>query len=174
MDEENIIQRCREGDIMAYRWLYERYEQPFLRTAARMLGRQQEAEDAVQETFLKLHRGIHLYRSGSKFSSYFFRILLNTCYDIIRKRGPEQSEDFDKAGLSHHTSVELRHSLEQAIASLPDQMRACFVLFAVEGLNQAEIAQILGINIGTVKSTIHWARSKLRDWLAVTGKEVTA
>ena len=136
MDEEAIVQRCRNGDIMAYRWLYERYEQPFLRTAA--------------------------------------RILLNTCYDILRKRGPEQSEDFDKAGLSHQSSVELRHSLEEAIASLPDQMRACFVLFAVEELNQAEIAQILGISLGTVKSTLHWARAKLRNWLAVSGKEVTA
>ena len=173
MDEEIIIQRCREGDIMAYRWLYERYEQPFLRTAARMLGRPQEAQDAVQEAFLKLHRGIHHYRSGSKFSSYFFRILLNSCYDIIRKRGLAQSEDMDKASLSHQPSIELRHSLEEAIASLPDQMRACFVLFVVEGLNQAEIAQILGIRVGTVKASVHWARSKLRNWLSVSSKEVT-
>lgn len=159
---------------MAYRWLYERYEQPFLRTAARMLGRQQEAEDAVQETFLKLHRGIHLYRSGAKFSSYFFRILLNTCYDMLRRRSPEQSEDFDKAGFSHQPSMELRHSLEEAIAALPEQMRASFVLFAVEGFSQAEISDILGISIGTVKSSIHWARSKLRKWLAGSGKEVSA
>lgn len=71
MDEEAIVQRCKEGDLMAYRLLYERYEQPFLRTAYRMLGRQQDAEDAVQDTFLKLHRGIRHYKCGSRFSTYF-------------------------------------------------------------------------------------------------------
>ena len=58
MDFEAIVQRCKEGDMTAYYLLYERFEQPFLHTAIRMLGRQQDAEDAVQETFLKLFRGI--------------------------------------------------------------------------------------------------------------------
>ena len=174
MDEEAIVQRCKEGDLMAYRLLYERYEQPFLRTAYRMLGRQQDAEDAVQDTFLKLHRGIRHYKCGSRFSTYFFRILLNSCYDILRKRGPEMTKDFDKSRPSHHPATELRHSIAEAIASLPDQMRACFVLFAVEERRQDEIAQILGISVGTVKASIHRARAKLRTWLSVSGKEVKA
>jgi len=174
MDEEAIVQRCKEGDLMAYRLLYERYEQPFLRTAYRMLGRQQDAEDAVQDTFLKLHRGIRHYKCGSRFSTYFFRILLNSCYDILRKRGLEMIKDFDKSGPSHHSTTELRHSIAEAIASLPDQMRACFVLFAVEERRQDEIAQILGISVGTVKASIHRARAKLRTWLSVSGKEVKA
>jgi len=174
MDEEAIVQRCKEGDLMAYRLLYERYEQPFLRTAYRMLGRQQDAEDAVQDTFLKLHRGIRHYKFGSRFSTYFFRILLNSCYDILRKRGLEMIKDFDKSGPSHHSTTELRHSIAEAIASLPDQMRACFVLFAVEERRQDEIAQILGISVGTVKASIHRARAKLRTWLSVSGKKVKA
>jgi RNA polymerase sigma-70 factor (ECF subfamily) len=173
MDEEAIVQKCKEGDLMAYRLLYERYEQPFLRTAFRVLGRQQDAEDAVQETFLRLHRGIHHYKSGSRFSTYFFRILLNSCYDILRKRGPEMIKDFDKSGPSHHPATELRHSIAEAIASLPDQMRVCFVLFAVEGCKQDEIAQILGISVGTVKASIYRARAKLRTWLSDSRKEAT-
>jgi RNA polymerase sigma-70 factor (ECF subfamily) len=174
MDEEIIVQRCKDGDLMAYRLLYERYEQPFLRTAIRMLGRHQDAEDAVQETFFKLHRGIYNYRSGSRFSTYLFRILLNSCYDILRKRGPELTGSLDQAGLFHHSSSEVYHSIEEAIASLPDRMRACFVLFAVEQFKQDEIAEILGISIGAVKASIHRARSKLRAWLAISRKEVKA
>jgi len=173
MDEEAIVQRCKEGDLMAYRLLYERYEQPFLRTAFRVLGRQQDSEDAVQETFLRLHRGIHHYKSGSRFSTYFFRILLNSCYDILRKRGPELGRDFDTNDFSHQPSTELKQSIEQAIASLPEQMRTCFVLFAVEGFKQDEIAQILGISVGTVKASIHRARIKLRTWLSDSLKEAT-
>ena len=173
MDEEAIVQKCKEGDLMAYRLLYERYEQPFLRTAFRVLGRQQDSEDAVQEAFLKLHRGIRHYKSGSRFSTYFFRILLNTCYDILRKRGPAQNEDFDVANLSHQPSIELKQTIDQAIASLPEQMRACFTLFAVEQFKQDEIAQILEINVGTVKASIHRARIKLRTWLSYSRKEGT-
>jgi RNA polymerase sigma-70 factor (ECF subfamily) len=171
MDEESVVQRCQQGDLMAYRMVYDRYEQPFLRTAFRMLGRQQEAEDAVQDTFLKLYRGIHHYKSGSRFSTYIFRILINSCYDMLRKRNPEVSADLDQTGFNHQPSSELRHSIQEAVAALPDQMRACFVLSAVEGLKQEEIAQVLGINVGTVKATIHRAKAKLRAWLSASRKE---
>ena len=175
MDEEAIVQRCKEGDLMAYRLLYERYEQPFLRTATRMLGRQQEAEDAVQETFLKLHRRIQHYKSGSRFSTYFFRILINSCYDMLRKRGPESSGESDLSFISHHSPREtgLRASIEEAITSLPERMRDCFVLFAVEEFRMDEIAQILQISIGTVKASIHGARMKLRSWLSDSPEETT-
>jgi RNA polymerase sigma-70 factor (ECF subfamily) len=175
MDEEATIQRCKEGDMTAYRLLYERYEQPFLRTAVRMLGRQQEAEDAVQEAFLKLHRGIQNYKSGSRFSTYFFRILINSCYDILRKRGPASSREFDLNDLSHHPSYDtgLRVPIEEAISSLPERMRVCFELFAVEELRMDEIAQVLEVSIGTVKASIHRARAKLRAWLLDSQKETT-
>jgi RNA polymerase sigma-70 factor (ECF subfamily) len=171
MDEEAIIEKCKRGDLMAYRMIYERYEQPFLRTAFRMLGRQQEAEDAVQDTFLKLYRGIHHYRSGTRFSSYIFRILINSCYDILRKRSPEVSLDLNKTEHYHQPSGETRHSIKEAITALPDQMRACFVLFAIEGFKQEEIAEVLGIKVGTVKATVHWAKARLRTWFSTSRKE---
>ena len=175
MDFEAIVQRCKEGDMTAYYLLYERFEQPFLHTAIRMLGRQQDAEDAVQETFLKLFRGIRHYKRGSKFSTYFFRILINTCYDILRKKGPAGYEDIDPSTLSDHPSedVGLRISMDQAISALPERIRLCFVLFAVEGMKMDEIAQIMGIRLGTVKASIHRAREKLRAWLSDSRKEMT-
>jgi RNA polymerase sigma-70 factor (ECF subfamily) len=171
MDEEAIIERCREGDLAAFRRLYERYEQPLLRTASRLLGRRQDAEDAVQETFIKLYRRIDLFQSGSKFSTYLFRILINTCTDILRKRTPETALDPDREDPGARSGHELRFSLEEAILSLPDRMRACFVLFAVEELDQAEIARILEISVGAVKAHVHRARIRLRDWFSFSREE---
>lgn len=172
MDEEAIVRRCREGDLMAYRSLYERYEQPFLRTAMRLVGRQQDAEDAVQETFLKLYKKIHHYRSGSNFSTYFFRILINSCLDILRTRRPETALDAASPALGRDSFHELRYSIEQAISALPEQMRACFVLFAVEELKQEEIAGILEISVGAVKAHVHRAKARLRARLSHSREEV--
>ncbi len=164
MDEEQTIERCRAGDLAAYRQIYDRYGQPLLRTAARMLGRPQEAEDAVQETFLKLFRGINGFRSGSRFSTYLFQILHNTCLDMLRRRKPAV-EVSEMDALGARPSHELAHSLAQAVDSLPEQMRASFVLFAIEEYSQEEVAEILGVSVGTIKASVHRARKKLRAWL---------
>ena len=164
-DEREIIERCRAGDLDAFRQVYNRYGQPLLRTAARILGNPQEAEDAVQETFLKLFRGIGGFRSGSRFSTYLFQILHNTCMDVLRKRKPAADvEDMDILGAP--ASHELAHSLARAVDGLPRQMRSCFVLFAVEEYSHEEVADILGVSVGTVKASVHRARKKLRAWLS--------
>jgi len=173
-EEQEILQRCRRGDLPAYRLIFERYEQPFLRTAWRLLGRRQEAEDAVQETFLKFHRRIGQYREGSKFSTYFFRILINTCTDILRKRRREPAGPLEEPVTGASSSHELRHSIERAIDGLPERMRSCFLLFAVEELSQEEIAGILEISVGAVKANIHHARVKLRESLAASRREVAS
>jgi len=165
MDEEQIIERCRAGDLNAYRRIYDRYGQPLLRTAMRLLGRPQEAEDAVQETFLKLFRGLGGFRSGARFSTYLFQILHNTCVDMLRKRKPAAGDVTEMDVLGVPSSHELAHSLTQAIDGLPGQIKACFVLFAVEQYSQEEVADILGVNVGTVKISVHRARKKLRAWL---------
>lgn len=167
MDEAQTIERCRAGDLAAYRQIYDRYGQPLLRTATRMLGRPQEAEDAVQETFLKLFRGIGGYQSrgGAKFSTYLFKILHNTCLDVLRRRKSAGEGETDVDILGASPSHELAHSLAQAVDRLPGQMRACFVMFAVEEFSQEETAEILGVSVGTVKASVHRARGKLRAWL---------
>ena len=166
--EAAAIARCVEGDVSGYRWLYDRYGQPLLRTAWRILGRREEAEDAVQDTFLKLHRYIGNFRTGSTFSTYLFRILINCCTDIHRKREagrPESATDMD---IPVHSGHEVRHVLDEAVAALPSQMKACFVLCAVEEFSYEEAAGMLGVHIGSVKASVHRARKKLRDWLAVS------
>ena len=164
-DEEQIIERCRAGDLGAYKGVYDGYGQPLLRMAMRLLGRPQEAEDAVQETFLKLFRGINGFRRGGRFSTYLFQILQNTCVDMLRRRKPTAAEITEIDVLGARSSNELAHSLAQAVDGLPGQMKSCFVLFAVEQYSQEEIADILGVSVGTVKTSVHRARKKLRDWL---------
>ncbi|MDH4197629.1 MAG: RNA polymerase sigma factor [Candidatus Aminicenantes bacterium] len=167
-EEAEAIARCVRGDISGYRWLYDRYGQPLLRSAFRILGRREEAEDAVQDTFLKLYRHIGNFKTGSRFSTYLFRILINTCTDILRKREaghPASTTDMD---VPVHSGHEVRHALDEAVTALPERMRACFVLCAVEEFTYVEAAGMLGLHIGSVKVSVHRARKKLRDWLAAS------
>jgi RNA polymerase sigma-70 factor (ECF subfamily) len=166
-DEIAILERCRAGDLDAYRRIYERYEQPLLRTAWRMLGRRQEAEDAVQETFLKLYRSLASYRHGSVFSTFLFRILINTCTDMLRKRRHVEFADWDAEALpaAPGTDAPVSAHLAQAVDRLPGRMKTCFLLNAVEEFTLRETAEMLSINIGSVKTNVHRARKKLRSWL---------
>jgi len=167
-EEAEAVARCARGDVSGYRWLYDRYGQPLLRSAFRILGRREEAEDAVQDTFLKLHRHIGQIKIGSTFSTYLFRILINTCTDILRKREagyPVSTTDMD---IPVHSSHEIRHALDEAVTALPERMKACFVLCEVEEFSYAEVAGMLGLHIGSVKVSVHRARKKLRKWLAAS------
>lgn len=166
MNEVELVQKCQEKDLSAFKMIYDRYEQPLLHTAFRMLGQQQDAEDAVQTTFLKLYRGIQSFRSDSKFSTYLFRILLNVCFDMLEKRKNKIIQVFKKTDLSYRPKNHLKLRLEEAIGKLPERMRACFVLFAVEDIQQNEIAQILNLSVGGVKSNIFQAKARLRAILS--------
>ena len=172
MNERQIISRCKDNDLDGYRLLYDRYARSLLHTAFRMLGQLQEAEDAVQMTFTKLFKGIQNYRLDSKFSTYLFRILLNTCFDLLKKRKYVTLNPLGDSEPGGRSRSEQRFELEQAIDRLPHQMKACFVLFAVENMKQDEIAEVLNLSVGGVKSNIHHAKIKLRALLAPEYGEV--
>jgi len=159
--DHELVTRCQRGDMQAYQALFHRFEQPMLRLGLRMLGQQQDAEDAVQTTFLRLHKSIHGFAFRSTIGTYLFRIMMNTCLDMLKKRKqllvPDQT-----AEPSYTPQETLRLKLEQQITKLPDRMRACFVMFAVEGFKQQEIADVLSLSIGTVKAHIHEAKQRLR------------
>ncbi len=166
MNESEIIQRCQQHDLGAYKMIYDRYKQPLLHTAQRILSLQQDAEDAVQMTFLKLYRGIRNYNYSSKFSTYLFRILMNVCFDTLRKRKRVRVHPLEEAHASYHSRHEEKMLLEEAILALPKRMRACFILFAVEELKQDEIAEVLNITPGAVKSSVYHAKARLRARLS--------
>lgn len=172
MQEDQIIRNCQEDDMGAYKMIYDRYEQPLLHTALRILGQRQDAEDAVQMAFIKLYRNIQNYHFGAKFSTYLFRILINTCFDLLKKRSRLKTLNVDLEQLVSHSPPETNIDLENAILKLPERMRACFVLYAVEGVPQNDIADILRLSVGGVKSNVHHAKKKLRTLLAYPLSEV--
>jgi len=166
MTENEIVRRCQEGDLSAFKQIYERYEQPLLNTALRMLGQQQDAEDAVQVTFTKLYRGVGNFRFQAKFSTYLFRILMNVCYEQLAKKKKMKLQELDTVEPSHNPGQDLRLQIDQAISQLPGRQKACFVLFAIEGLKQFEISDILGMSLGGVKANIFHAKKRLRVLLS--------
>jgi RNA polymerase sigma-70 factor (ECF subfamily) len=153
-----------------------------------LLGNTGDAEDAVQEAFLKIYRGAKTFRGGAAFSTWTYRVLVNTCYDALRRRKSRPvaaSLDADLAasgrgalsgaappGADHP----LRLALEKAVARLHPRHRAVFLLFAVEGFTHGEIGRILGIPEGTSKTFLFEAKKKLQRWLKpqVSGERVAA
>ena len=142
--------------------------------AMNLLGNAHDAEDVVQEVFLKVHRNIASFRGQSAFSTWMYRILLNACYDLRRKRMRRQelpelepTEDAPApeppAPMSNHP---LRLALERAVAELRPTLRSVFLLFEVEGFRHSEIAAMLQITETSSKNALYQAKQELRRILS--------
>ena len=144
--------------------LYEHYVKTIYGFCLRMLNNKQDSEDAVQTIFHNLYLKISQFTFTSQFSTYLFAITRNVCNDIISKR-PNMNEDLEKATYSAVHTPEFKEDLAIAISRLPTKTRECFVLFAVQGYPQSEVAKLLNIEVGTVKALVFQARRKLIAWL---------
>ncbi|MBV9493499.1 MAG: sigma-70 family RNA polymerase sigma factor [Acidobacteria bacterium] len=153
-DEDlRLAAACAAGETNVFERLYRTYGERMKSIAYNHLGNASDAEDAVQETFLKVHRAAGSYSGEASFSTWIYRILVNTCYDLLRKRRrrPEETPIDDMAGFERSgPSVDeaKRMTLRKLLATLPEQRRSVFTLFEIEGLSHAEIANILGISEG--------------------------
>jgi len=163
-NEQDLVTRCQNGEIKAFRELYDLHGTMLFSIAMRILGKKEDAEDAMQNAFSKLFRSIQQYRFQAKFNSYLVRILINSCYDIIEKR-KQPYEQIEEVEYSIESYPDLKMALEKAISWLPLKMRECFILFAVEGFKQSEISEMLEISEGTVKAHIFQAKVKLKEIL---------
>jgi RNA polymerase sigma-70 factor (ECF subfamily) len=171
-NESEIIARCCEGEIDSFREIYNHFREPLYRVAFRMIGSKEDAEDALQMMFIKLYQNIKQFRGQSKLSTYLYQILLHTCYDLRRSKKIVTNQPLKETDLFYKPQNELQLQLEEALQQLPDKMKECFVLFAIEGFKQFEIAEIMGISTGTVKAHIFQAKEKLRDLLSERESEV--
>jgi len=168
-NEDQVVRRCQQGDLQAFESLYRHYETPMLRIAHRLMGNRQDAEDALQNAFVKLYRKVGRYTFRSSFSTWFYRVVVNTCYNMLKADKTRSSVSLEKvAEIAREPQVEIGVHLEDAIACLPPRMKTCFVLFAVEGFKQREIAEILDTREGTVKAQVFAAKSRLREILGET------
>jgi RNA polymerase sigma factor (sigma-70 family) len=180
MDEAALIQEAQKGDVSAYNRLVLHYQQAVYNVAYRIMGEPQAAEDATQEAFISAYNALNRFRGGS-FKAWLMRIATNACYDELRrrKRRPQSSldeltqdnESFaflrspEEGPEGQQQRLEIMRAIEHCLQSLPDDQRITAVLGDVEGYDYNEIAEITRVSLGTVKSRMSRARSKLRDCL---------
>ena len=145
-----------------------RHQKLVLRTAWRMLGRLEDAQDAAQDVFLKAHKHFGEITDGTA-AAWMYRVTLNVCYDALRRRRVEVDEFPElRSEADQLDSVEReqrKQALQRALMKLPEKERAAVVLREIEGLETSEVAAILGSTETTVRSQISAARGKLRGWL---------
>ncbi len=180
MDEVGLIQQAKKGDVVAFNRLVLEYQQIAYNVAYRIMGEPQAAEDATQDAFISAYQSLNRFRGGN-FRAWLLRIVTNGCYDELRrrKRRPQSSldeisdsnESFaflsspDEGPEGHQQRQELLQAIERCLEELPDDQRITTVLCDIEGYDYQEISQITSVSLGTVKSRISRARTKLRDCL---------
>lgn len=171
-DDLALAAACQAGDLHAYERLYRLHGAKMKNLARNLLGNSLDAEDAVQETFLKVQRAIGSFKGQSSFATWTFRILINTCYDARRSRlrkkessMEEESETPRPEPRAPGAHPSLRMALERALAQLTRHQRDVFLLYEVEGFQHAEIASMLEISQAASKNTLFQAKKNLRRML---------
>jgi len=185
--EKALVQQAKAGDRNAFAALVTAYESKIYNLALRYLGNREDAMDASQEVFLRVYRFLPGFQEESGFSTWIYRIGVNVCKDILSKqsRRNEQSiETEDDDGEERRTidivdcryapeqileNAELRRTLSAAITDLPEPQREVIVLRDIQGLSYDEIAKVLSLEPGTVKSRLSRARENLRKKLLQNG-----
>jgi RNA polymerase sigma-70 factor, ECF subfamily len=176
MTELEAVQRCREGDVAGLQVLYETHRVKVYNLSWRMLGTPQEAEDALQEIFLKVFDRIKHYRGDAAFSTWLYRLTTNHCLDLLRRRKILTFLGFENiqepvAEKSGEKAMDLGFSpiLLKALERLPGNQKACLLMREMEDLSYEEIAAALQLSLGTVKSNIHRAKAFLKSFLEKEG-----
>jgi RNA polymerase sigma-70 factor (ECF subfamily) len=185
--DRELVNRWQAGEAEAFTLLVRRHERRVFGLLRRMLGSVQEAEDVFQETFLNLHRHGHRFRSEARFSTFLYRVAVNAALNRRRSLGRRRSrmealgarqlagDDLPRAPRSPEDAAggaEVTCEVQQAILALPEKLRAPIVLYDIEGLPYADVARVLELAEGTVKSRIHRARQALREALRETWDQV--
>jgi RNA polymerase sigma-70 factor, ECF subfamily len=175
IEEALLISRARDGDQDAFRQLVERYQGAVYNLAYRMLGDPGDAEDAAQEIFVRIYRQLGRYDAARKFSTWTLAIATNYCIDQLRRRRMQlvpleniipwaRAREAGPEGEA--ITQEERDEVQRLITKLPEKYRAPLILRYFEELSCAEIADVLGMPEGTVKTQIHRARKALGKLLA--------
>ncbi|MCU0625804.1 MAG: sigma-70 family RNA polymerase sigma factor [Gemmatimonadaceae bacterium] len=186
LPDADLVARALDGREEAYRELIRRYERPVFSLIYRMVRDREQAEDLAQETFIKVLNNIEKYSPEFKFSSWILKIANNLAIDALRRRRLDtisidgaanaataaevEATSIELAGggesaLDELANRELGSAIEQAIAALRPMYRSCILMRHVDGRSYEEIAQLLDLPLGTVKTYIHRARHELREKL---------
>src|SRR6476620_5366128 len=183
--DEELVARSQGGDMYSCNQLVMRWERPIYALAYRTIGREEDARDVCQETFLRAFRALPGFRGQAKFSSWLYRIALNLCRDWVRRerrtpvvQPPADTDLMELAAAAEPSeSIEelvarkdLAQAVERAMAVLPEEQRTAIVLKEYHGLTFQEIADLVGCPLSTVKTRLYQGLTVLRRELARTGK----
>jgi len=181
--ERLLIQRCQKGERDAFDILFKQYEKRVYNLSYRLSGNYDEANDISVDAFLRVYQAIKLFRGDANFSTWLYRIVTNVYLDRRKRQRNKQHlsleeyieleensvarqvEDPNPGPAMVMESVERGELLQKAIGELPDYQRAMIVLYHKEGLAYEEIAEVMSLPIGTVKSRLNRARLVLREKL---------
>ena len=175
--DELLVLRCQEGDADAFDELVGRWQERLWRHAWRLTGNKDAAWDVLQEAWIAVTRDIRRLEDAAAFPGWVYRITGNKCRDWIRRQGRRRRADEAYADQAHRVENETRDAqqcsagLKEALEQLPGHHRAILALRYEEGFDVAEIAEILRIPPGTVKSRLYYARQRLRRYLEDTSDE---
>jgi RNA polymerase sigma-70 factor (ECF subfamily) len=178
--DEQLLSRLAGGDREALDELFQRYRLVAYRVAHRFLGHEADALDAVQDGFVKALTHLPSFQGRSSFKTWLLRVISNAALDLGRQRGRRETLSLDAHGRAEQEQLQpatgpdpahglersdLRTLLDRALATLPEAQRQTFLLHADAELSYREVADVLGISIGTVMSRLYYARQKLRAFL---------
>lgn len=171
-EDAKLVASFLDGDRRAFEQLMGAHEDRVFAVCLRILTDREAALDAVQETFITVYRKAQQFSGASAFSTWLYRIAVNTCYDQLRRSRrhqaqplPEGTDPADERSEETLSSVELRPDLERALADLAPEFRAAVVLSDLEGLPLQAVAEALDVPIGTVKSRVFRGRRILAEHL---------
>lgn len=181
-DEKKLIKQSISGDIQSFETLINRYQKMAYNVAYRILGNEEDAKDMTQEALIKVFRNLKSFRMDSSFSTWLYRIVMNTCKDHLRKNkvkviSMDQSYDvgdgevqmeFEDQGLKPDevlVSKETQSEVQEALMVVSEKNRIVVVLRDIKGFSYSEISDIVNIPIGTIKSRISRGRQELKTIL---------
>jgi RNA polymerase sigma factor (sigma-70 family) len=166
--DRELLQKIRQGDNEAFAELYNKYADYALRVAMAVTRNKASATDAVQEAFIRVYRNMHTFNLDKAFEPWFYRILINECNRLLGKNSNVVLiDDFIENNIESSSEDEYNfeeyESLYKAIESLKDNNRIPIILKYLRGFKESEIAEILGVNINTIKSRLFKGRQKLKN-----------
>ncbi len=181
-DERDLIRQCQKGDVQAFRHLVEHYEGRIYGLACSILGDPEAARDAAQEAFVRMYKALGNFEGRSNFYTYLYRITTNVCLTFAQReqRRPDRvsiegMQEASDMALDRFLGTDepqndierigLREEIQKVLDCLSPEHRAVVVLKDIEDLSQEEIADVLDVSVGTVKSRLSRARARLRDLL---------